>query len=365
MAGPAYTFLVTKLLTGEIIDEVELQSFHWNELYNRPGAGAGTIRIDDRTATRQNFASWENGLWVRQGDQIVWGGFMGSVAPVSGTRVLNVPVRGFEEYFRTRFLHSIQGMSHATLSKSVIKWTNKDVFLIVEDMFAHAQSFPSGNIGIEIEYDDLSGNITTVSYNSFEYKPIGVAFEQLADNINGFDWRYTFGWNGTKPQCKIRLSPVPQGRRTQFVLEYDHKPGAKNIMSFDAEAEEVPANGVAAVGAGDGAAMLRTYVADLNTGMPLYESMISYKDVTRIETLTNHANKHLVRNKVPVHQVTVTVDPNLEPSFTEFICGDEMLLRVDDGWQQYNDYYRVFEKSMRLSKEQDLELKLSLEKVGS
>jgi hypothetical protein len=41
------------------------------------------------------------------------------------------------------------------------------------------------------------------------------------------------------------------------------------------------------------------------------------------------------------------------------------LLRVDDGWQQYNDYNRVFEKSMRLSKEQDLELKLSLEKVGS
>jgi len=365
MALEEYTFFVTDLLTGAVIDEVEPQSFHWKDLYNRPGSGAATVRIDDPTATPTNFASWRNGFWVRQGDQILWGGYMGSVAPVSGTRVINVPVHGFEEYFRTRFLRNIDGMANATLSFSQIKWTSKDVFQVAEDLINHAQSFPSGDIGVVVDYDALSGNLITQTYYTYEFKPVGIAFEQLADNITGFDWRYTFGWNGNNPQCTIKLSPIPQGRRTQYVLEYDHQPGDKNILSFDSESSNTPVNGVAAVGAGEGDSMVRTYVSDLNTGMPLYEGMISYKDVTLITTLTNHANKHLVRNKVPVHQITVVLDQNLEPRHNEFICGDELLVRVDDGWQQYNGFYRVFEKNMLLSKEHDLELRIGLEQVGS
>lgn len=360
-----YTFFVTNLLTGQIIDEVELQSFNWKELYNRPGSASATVRIDEPTATRTNFDSWRNGLWLRQGDQIIWGGIIGHVAPVSGTRVLNVPVHGFFEYFRTRFIRSIQGMSHATMTGSTIKWTNKDVFFIAEDLIAHAQSFATGDIGIVVDYDGPSGVVTSQTYYSYEFKPVGVAFEQLADNIKGFDWRYTFAWNGNNPQCAIRLSKIPQGRRTDYVFEYDHTPGNKNIISFDSDAGEMPANGIAAIGAGEGDAMKRTYVADLNTGYPLYEALVSYKDVTNINTLTDHANKHLVRNKVPVQSVVVKLDPNMEPTHTEFICGDEVRLAVDDGWQKFTGYWRVVSKEMALSKEHDLDLKVGLELVGA
>lgn len=364
MALAEYTFVVTDLLTGIIIDEVEPQSFHWKELYNRPGSGAATVRIDDPSATQTNFASWQNGFWILQGDQILWGGYMGSVAPVSGTRVINVPVHGFEEYFRTRLLRSAQGMTFGTLSFSQIRWTDIDVFNVAKDLIDHAQSFPSGNIGVIVTFDALSGKEITQSYYSFEFKPVGVAFEQLSDNINGFDWRYTFQWNGSNPQCAIRLSNIPQGRRTDFLLEYDHSAGNKNILSFDSEASSPPVNGVAAVGAGEGDAMIRTYVSDLTTGYPLFEGSISYKDVTQLTTLSNHANKHLARNKVPVHQLAISLDPNLEPNHNEFICGDEMLVRVDDGWQQYSAFYRVYEKSLNLSKEHDLNLKVGLELVG-
>lgn len=366
MSLSEYTFLVTKLLTGEIIDEVELQSFNWKELYNRPGSAGATVRIDDRTATRTNFASWQNGLWVRQGDTILWGGFMGAVSPVSGTRVLNVPLFGFEEYFRSRLLRSNQGMAYATISYSDIKWADVDIFRVAKDLIDHAQSFPTGNLGVNVVFNGgvLSGTLITQTYHSYEFKPVGVAFEQLADNIQGFDWRYTYDWNGTKPRCNILLSTIPQGRRTNFVLEYDSNPGNTNIQSFDPQAAAPPVNGVAAVGAGEGDSMLRTYVADLGTGYPLFEGTISYKDVTIQSTLDNHANKHLARNKTPLDVLNINLDQNLEPKHNEFICGDELLVRIDDNWLQYDAYYRVFSKEMYLSKEHDLTTKIGLELVG-
>jgi len=364
MALEEYTFLVTKLLTGDIIDEVELQSFHWNELYNRPGSAQATARIDDRTATRTNYASWQNGLWIRQGDEILWGGYMGSVSPISGTRALQIPVYGFEEYYRTRFLRSIQGMINANVSYSGIQWVNKDVILIAEDMIKHANSFTTGDIGVAVNHSALSGNVTSQTYFAYEFKPVGVAFEQLADNIAGFDWRYKFDWNGIKPRCTIWLSPIPQGRRTSFVLEYDHNPGKTNIAAFDSESGSPPVNGVAAAGSGEGDLMLKSYVSDLGTGYPLYEGMISYKDVTLKATLDNHAYKHLARNKIPLANLNVTLNSDGEPKHNEFIAGDQLLVKVDDGWNQYNAFYRVYAKEMLLSKEHDMELRVGLEVVS-
>ena len=358
-----YTFLVTKLLTGDIIDEVELQSFHWNELYNRPGSAQATARIDDRTATRTNYASWQNGLWVRQGDQILWGGYMGAVSPISGTRALQVPVFGFEEYFRTRFIRSIQGMANATSKFSAITWTNKDVMLVAKDMIDHAQSFATGNLGVAVSWGALSGNLITQTYFSYEYKPVGVAFEQLADNIAGFDWQYVFDWNGIKPRCTIVLSKIPQGRRTAYVIEYDGNPGKTNIISFDSESGDPPVNGVAAAGSGEGDAMIKAYVSDLGTGYPLFEGMVSYKDVTVQATLNDHAYKHLAINKVPRQNLNVSIASDGEPKHNEFIVGDQLLVKVDDGWNQYNAYYRCFAKEMLLSKTHDMELKLGLELV--
>jgi hypothetical protein len=363
MALEEYTFLVTQLLTGNVIDEVELQSFHWNELYNRPGSAQATARVDDRTATRTNYASWQNGLWIRQGDEILWGGYMGSVSPISGTRALQIPVFGFEEYFRTRFLRSIQGMTNANVSYSGIQWTNKDIFLIAKDMITHAQSFATGDLGVVVDYGALSGTITSQTYYAYEFKPVGVAFEQLADNIAGFDWRYRFDWSGSKPRCTIWLSPVPQGRRTQFVLELDHNPGKTNLQSLDSESSTPPVNGVAAAGSGEGDAMLKSYVSDLGTGYPLFEGMVSYKDVTQQATLDNHAYKHLARNKVPQANLTVSIASDGEPKHNEFICGDELFVKVDDGWNQYAAYYRVSSKEMLLSKTHDMELKVGLSVV--
>lgn len=364
MAISEYSWLVTNLLTGAIIDEVELQSFGWKELYNRPGSASATARLDERSVTRTNFDAWRNGLWLRQGDQIIWGGYIGAVSPIAGTRALNVPIYGFMEYPRHRFIRSGLGMSNATTSGSAIKWTNKDIFLIAKDLIDHVQAFATGDIGINVIYDALSGVITSATYYAYEYKFAGVAFEQLSDNIAGFDWRYTFDWDGDIPRCNVLLSKIPQGRRTQFVLEYDHEPGKKNILQFDPQASDPPVNGVGAVGAGEGDTMLRSYVSDLGTGYPLFEGMISYKDVTLKSTLDNHAYKHLERNKQPLGIINANIDSRLEPHHGEFIVGDEMLVRVRDNWLDYSTYYRVFEKSMTLTKEHDLEISLGLEFVG-
>lgn len=351
-----YSFLVTNLLTGEIVNEVEMQAFHWNERFNRPGSGSGTARID--TASRTDFDAWRNGFWVRQGDEIVYGGFLGGVAPVSGTRVINVPVRGFMEYFRYRLLRNWGGMSYAELLSGQMRWVNKDIFLIARDMIEHAKHSPNGDIGVDVVWDALSSTTTTLTYYGYEHKFVGTAFEQLADNVKGFNWRYKYSWVDSKPHCDILLTPLGRHRRTEFRLEYDHNPGHKNIQSFDQGSGDPPVNGVAAVGQGSGVSALRVYVGNTNTGYPTYEDLISYKDVSRRETLEGHARKH--QRTIPRQNVVIRLDPNMEPRHTELAMGDQVYVKANDGWVECDGWYYVISKEMLFTKEMDLEFKVEL-----
>jgi hypothetical protein len=356
-------YIVTNLTTQEVVDEVEVASFNFTELYNRPGSGQATVRLDSPSCTRDNFASWQRGLWLVSGSQVIWGGFMGQIGPQQGSRVIRVPVYGFMKYFDHRFIRSVQGMAGAQQFGSEVRWLNVDKFIVAKDLIDHAQSFPNGNLGIDVIWDALSGDTISHSYYAYEYKPVGEAFAQLQDNIHGWNWRYTYDYDGNKPHCNIVLLPLGT-RRTNFRFEYDHLPGNKNINGVDADGESMPIAGVGAVGAGDGDAMVTAYVADPNMGFPLYEALTSHKDVLNIDTLSGHAYKYLEKYKAILSDITVTVDHNLPPYFTEYVVGDEVEVQIDDGWLDYNNWYRIYQKTIAVTREDDFNVQLGLEATG-
>lgn len=357
----SYTYIVTSLLTGNVLDEVNIQSMNWSEPYNRPGSATATARIMDRTSTRDLLASWQNGFWVLEGNQIVWGGYIGAVSPISGSDTLTIPIYGFMEYANHRLIRGTQGMTAGQQTSTEITWTNIDKFLVIRDLWTHIQSFPKGNIGVKVGWDALSGDPITQTYHTYDAKMAGEAIEQLSDNVHGFDWRYTYQFVGNNPQCTIKLSNVPQGRVTDYRLEYDPQPGNKNIQSIDANADSMPVNGVMSLGAGDGAAMTTVYLADPNTDYPLFEDVLSLKDISSVQTLSDHGNEYLARNRTPISQITVTLDNRLDPNPNDLINSDQLLVVVDNGWMYYQSYYRVIQKDTNISDTGDRVTKLSLE----
>lgn len=362
-----YQFLITSLTTGRTVDEFEPQSFGWTEVLNRPGAGRCTVRIDDPKTNQANFDSWRNAIWCMRNGWPQWGGIMGGVSPIASTRALTVPIYGFPEYARWRVMRDTTDMIHINNTLvNTIKWEQQDAFHIVDDMYAHLNAFGGIVPAMGVQYEGVSGILRDMTYYPFEHKFIGEAMEQLADSEEGFgfDWRPMFSIVDGKPKCDIFLS-VRQGIRRPYVLEFDYDPGNPNIMDFDAAALPRPVNSVFAAGEGEGDAMLRSHIVDASSPYPLYEGLISYKDVKQQDTLDAHANKHLERNHIPIATVKGELDQHATPKYYEFIVGDTMRTRVFDGWLQYDDIYRVVQKDVLFTKELNVTCSIGMELVGS
>src|SRR5688572_7503265 len=101
-SGGDFSFIVTNLLSGSVIADVELSSMNFTEVLNRPGGGNATARIESSTTTEENFLSWASALWCLEGGTPLWGGIIGAVQPRADSRVLNIPIHGFMEYYRTQ-----------------------------------------------------------------------------------------------------------------------------------------------------------------------------------------------------------------------------------------------------------------------
>src|SRR5258706_1019159 len=153
-----YAFLATNLLTGSVIEEVELQSFSWTEIFNRPGSGRATARVHNPKTTQENFASWQNGLWAIKDGAVKFGGIMAGVQPRKGTGVIDIPLMSFMDYISAQITNDITAMTNATQVGKDIIWTNKDQFLIAADLVNHSQTgTPNRNLGVTVAYDSLSG----------------------------------------------------------------------------------------------------------------------------------------------------------------------------------------------------------------
>jgi hypothetical protein len=215
-----YKFLTTNLLTGNVLGDLEISSCNWKEVYKAPGSASITVRFDAPTSRPEFFMDWSSALWVVKDGEILWGGIVGKVQRRGGSRSITIPVVGFLEYFRRRFLRNAQGMTYGKLVRvSDIEWRDIDVFNIFKDVVDHAQSFPDGNLNIGVTWDKLSGQKTTMVYRTFTVKSIGNLMGELSDRLtSGFDFEQRYTWVNGKPKCNFHLMYPAFNRQLNKVL---------------------------------------------------------------------------------------------------------------------------------------------------
>ena len=223
-----YTFLTTSLLTGQVLGIVELSSFHWDEIYNNPGAGLATAYLDLPSTNATNFQDFASALWAIKDGNVQWAGIIGKTQRRGSTRVLSIPVIGFYQYFRQRFLRSVQGMTYATLERvSDIEWRDVEQYHIFQDYIKHAQSFTDGNIGVEVIWDSLSGVTRTSVRRTFTVKRIGNALDEIANTLNGFQFRQVYS---------VEIDGRP---RVSFKLEPHNNNVVADILLFEVERDAI------------------------------------------------------------------------------------------------------------------------------
>lgn len=386
-----FTFLVTNLLSGRVIADVELSSFNFMEVLNRPGSGNATARIESDTTTEENFLSWANALWCLEGGSVLWGGIIGPVQPRADSRVINIPILGFMEYYRTQPIQTTIGADTDVTfppndqwdyglafgghpHKSAVVFGTVDQFRIFEDLINHvAKRDTLSDIHPTVTYEALSGITRDETWYNFEYKMVGVACEQLADRENGFFWHTHFGLDNDSPTFNFHLHLPTSGVNASsaidrpIVYEWDADVEETILTAYDFGGEEKPANSVIAVGAGEGSASKvarKDATADsfgaFTGGRPRYYEVVSYSDITSTTTLQSHATKRWNRHKLPFKTAHVTMQ-NPDSEYLEFDLGDTAMLRVEDHGIQTFDRYRIVTKGTTISKEGDKIIDLDME----
>jgi len=388
----SFTFLVTNLLSGSVIAEVDLSSMNFTEVLNRPGGGSATARIESPTTTTENFLSWGNALWCLEGDHVLWGGIIGATQPRADSRVLNIPLHGFMEYYRTQPIQTtVGGPSGPVLNppnaqweygiafgghphKSAVVFQQVDQFRIFEDLINHiAKRDQLSNIHPTVEYDSLSGVLRDDTWFNFEYKMVGVACEQLADRENGFFWHTHFGLDNNAPRFSFHLHTPTAGINNSssidrpIIFEWDASPEETILMAYDFGGENKPANSIISIGEGEGSASkvarkdsTSSAIGAYTAGRPRYYEVLSYTDVSSTSTLLSHATKRWNRHKVPYHTAHVTMQ-NPDDEYLEFDLGDTANLRIDDHGIKTFNRYRIVTKATTISKEGDKIIDLDME----
>lgn len=383
MGHENYTFLVVGLLSGKVVDEVDLSSFSFQEILNRAGSGQATARIESPSTTEENFLAWGNALYALRGDNVIWGGIIGDVEPRADSRVINVPLFGFMEYYHTQpiqstiqpaaFVHPPPNAQfiYATAyggdpHKSAVVFQQVDQYRIFEDLIMHVGRRDAlSRIGPTVRYDALSGVLRDDTWYNYEYKMVGEACEQLADRENGFDWHYRYYLDSNSPAFFFFLHPKCGVR--PITLEWDADPMASNLATYDLSGATKPKSSVIIVGEGEGPASTvarKEAVTSVDTGgRPRYYEVVTMSDIKVQATLQSHANKIYTRNVFPRRDGRVTLSINPEEEFLNFESGNQLHLRIDDHGIQVSKQYKVITRQWVLSKEGDEIITVDLEEI--
>lgn len=326
-----YQYVFTDLATDQVRTELPLTNVSFTREVNGPGGWSAELPLsivkDGYELVRASeLAEADTALYVLRDNVVVFGGILWAVNASSDQETLRVGGQGFWSYFR-----------HRHIRKNLV-FTAADQFEIVETIIDHAQDdFADGNLGVTVTRTPTTSGVTRDRrYSVHEYKNVGEAIEQLASVVNGFDFELEAGGSFGAFTKTLQVWYPQRGRKTDIVWEV-----GKNVQLLDYTADGIErANVVTAVGAGEGARMIRSHAVD-STAKLRIERIEQFKDVNNSTTLTAHAQAALNFYKNSKRSARVQVVNQADAPLGSYIPGDQVRLRVSRGYLDIDEFWRI------------------------
>jgi hypothetical protein len=285
-------------------------------------------------------------LIIERDGVIVWCGIIWVAAYNDGDQSRDIRASDDGSYWRRRLVTYNQTFTASTATT------------IAQTVLTTAQAAPGGNLNVNVirEIDPaFTEPPVTLELDRYELRTVGEVIEDLAKAEAGFEYDYSYTWNGGGTVSKtLTLSYPRRGRnfqRSGHVFEV-----GRNVTEFSWPSDGTRvANKVFATGNGEGDAMLISSAADTfqilpgsagGPGYPLLEEVVSSKRTrgtdgqAQLDALTAGRIKAVA---TPVVLPEITVRADLDPVFGSYITGDACRIiippnlspRFPDGFDQY------------------------------
>jgi ReqiPepy6 Gp37-like protein len=342
-----YRYLVGDLETGVLRDEMPFSGVTYSQVLNAPGTFQATIGLRHQKATRANLDPGRTVIYVERDGVLLWGGILWAASGNADDGKITVRGEGFWSYFRRRVLRATK------------TYTATDQFAIAQDLINWAQSEPGGSINVAVG-TETSGVARDRTYNNWERKNIGEAVEQLAAVEGGFDFAIDVDYDSGGSIIRTFRPEYPRrGRDTSIVFELGTNVGGFSQL-VDAT---VQANNIDVIGAGDGSSMLIATVTDLTAvpPYPLLDDVLSYKDVTLVDTLEGHGNAALAARATPLETIPTIAQFGPDTGLGSYIAGDEVTVRGDAGFIDVDQRARIIEISVKVDEQSSEQIDIALQ----
>lgn len=360
-----WRFYSVDALSRLVRDELPLSGVQITERLNAPGAFSASIPNHHPKATRANLDTENTLVAAVRDDALMFVYELLSVSRQPNSETVTLGGDGIFGLLRARHLRSRQGMTYATNDPAGgIRWDQVDQFRIVEDLVAHTQSLPGGDLGIQVGYHQLSGRLRDRTYE-LEASSIGTLIEQLAAVQDGFDFMIDASGTINDIHLTLRLDYPWRGRATNYRFDADQS-GSANLRGWGLEeSARDRVNRFVAVGSGEGVDQLIAAAEDPNliTLLPLREGRGAWTDVTQRPTLNAHARRELAANSRASRIPILLAEADTEPSIGAYIVGDQVGVAIRDGWTDIDGHFRVIARTIRLSDEGDEYVSLELAEI--
>lgn len=327
MAPPAYRYLALDLITEQVKEELPFRGVTYSQALNASGGFTGSIPVRHTKATRGTLDPGRTAIVVERDGVVAWAGILWAArARVEGDEAnVELLAQGYWSYFRRRVI------------RDTLTFAQVDQLQIARDILQHVLDDP--NTGIEIDLGTgTSGVLRDRTYGFWERKQAAEAVEQLAAVQNGFDFRVDVQYDPAGGLDKRLVLTFPAtGRRTNVVIDTDQ--GA-NSIDWLIDAERM-ATRVTATGDGEDEATRISVGEDASAypAYPVLEEVFEHQDVSVQSTLDAHAAADLADIRRPISVPSVVVDAARVVG--RIIPGDDVRLRVDDGFVQIDERRRV------------------------
>ena len=361
-----YRVIATDLRTSTQIAELPLAGLSFGSVLNGAGELSATLPLPEgdaeQAATLVDAVDPVRRQLIVERDGVpVWCGIVWAAPYDDGSRSVDVRAAETWSYYRRRVI----GTRRA--------YKQTDQLAIARQLLNDAHAVTGGDIGVTVG-TETSGVLRDRLYETWEFKNLGEAVEELADVVGGFDFSIDVTWDTTGALTKLFRLHYPRRGRRQAQTGHVFEVG-RNVIEWDWPVDGTRyANRVHNVGAGQDASTkrsTRTASGQLvagsagGPGYPLIEEVISNTDVTVTATLTAQANQALAVFARPVVVPSVTVRPEISPAFGEWTVGDACRFRCPPGLSPrfpdgLDDFRRIVGYEMRVNDDGSEELRLTL-----
>ncbi|WP_424213191.1 hypothetical protein ACN20G_14495 [Streptomyces sp. BI20] len=328
MTSAAYAVVQTDLKTGNVVATLPVTSLAFTHALNGAGSASVGIPLFAPEADPNSLRPGASGLVVLRDNIPVWGGILWTLVGDIDAGTLALNATGYHSHYQGRYF--------------VNGWTakSKEQATILKDWFAYFNA--DNGIATDTSLVTSTGHIRTTVWTKYELKNAAEAIEELADNIGGFNFRYSPYWvtSGKKVGHRFLISSR-EGVATSHSLTHRANCNVTSV-SYDSTALCTVAYATGA-DKGNGEKLVGVFTnPSLEATMPERLMVGSYTDVKETQTLIDKAQATINAGAVPVAIPELTLYPGMFGPL-DFTPGDVTAVDVNAGYVALFDEFVVTE----------------------